>query len=164
MQFAETKKAPSEEGGMQSQHRLCVKWIGKATFCRNCNSTVVVQSGTDKKSVQNERNRKAGDPALPHGSQRDPRKSAFGTCTLLRKVPFSLWRKVPSFPCYGKQERSCSSSKGKRKGRSFCDVTKGTKNTEKGRRLPLPFSNPIPLTNEGDRNFPVCAKFAATAG
>ncbi len=34
---------------------------------------------------------------------------------------------------FGKQERTCSFSKGKRKGRSFCDVTKGTKNTEKGR-------------------------------
>ena len=50
-----------------------------------------------------------------------------------------------------------------KKSRFFCNVTKGTKNTEKGRRLPLPFSNPTPLTNKGDRTFPVCAKFAAAA-
>ena len=39
-----------------------------------------------------------GSGFAPHGSLCDPRKSAFGTCTLLRKVPFSLWRKVPPVP------------------------------------------------------------------
>ena len=62
-----------------------------------------------------------------------------------------------------RERKDYSSSKGKRKGCSFCTVTKGTKNTEKGRRLPLPFSNPSPLTNGGKATFPVCAKFPAAA-
>ena len=82
---------------------------------------------------------------------------------LQSNVPFSCAEeKYHPSPCYGKQERTCISSKrkeehsfskGKRKGRSFCTVTKGTKNTEKGRRLPLPFSNPSPLTNGGIEPF-----------
>ena len=57
-------------------------------------------------------------------------------------VPFSCAEEKYHRPCYGKQGKTCFSSKrkeehsfskGKRKGRSFCDVTKGTKNTEKER-------------------------------
>ena len=150
----------------ESPYRLCVKWITTARHCRDCKSTVVVHSGADFQPAGNKRNRKAGDPALLQGSLCDPRKSAFGY--------FSRFgEKYHPSPCYGKQERSCSSSKrkedysfskGKGEGRSFCTVTKGTKNTEKGRRLPLPFSNPTPLTNEGKATFPVCAKFPGAAG
>ena len=82
----------------ESPYRLCVKWITTARHCRDCKSTVVVHSGADFQPAGNKRNRKAGDPALLQGSLCDPRKSAFGTCTLLRKVPFSLWRKVPPVP------------------------------------------------------------------
>ena len=63
-----------------------------------------------------------------------------------------------------KRKEECSFSKGKRKGRSFCDVTKGTKNTEKGRGIPLPFSNPTPLTSAGKANFLVCTGLAEAAG
>ena len=36
---------------------------------------------------------------------------------------------------------------------SFCNVTKGTKNTEKGRGIPLPFSLPYPLTAKDKQLF-----------
>ena len=78
------------------------------------------------------------------------------------------------FPVYGEEsttlplsesrKHGCSFSKGKRKGRSFCIVTKGTKNTEKGRGIPLPFSIPSPLTKEGVEDYSVCAGFAEAAG
>ena len=58
-----------------------------------------------------------------------------------------------------KRKEECSFSKGKRKGRSFCDVTKGTKNTEKGRGIPLPFSNPTPLTNGAGQTFRYALNF-----
>ena len=46
---------------------------GPATVLQACNPR------TDKKSVQNERNRKAGNPALPYGSLCDPQKALLGT-------------------------------------------------------------------------------------
>ena len=93
-------------------------------------------------------------------------KALLGTFLALEKSttrpPASGSRNEPaSLP---RERKDYSSSKGKRKGRSFCTVTKGTKSTEKGRRLPLPFSNPSPLTNGGKATFPVCAKFPAATG
>ena len=51
---------------------------------------------------------------------------------------------------------------GKREGRSFCHITKGIKKTEKGRGIPLPFSNPIPLPSAGKANYLVYAGLAET--
>ena len=110
MQFAETKKAPSEEGGMQSQHRLCVKWTCKARPCRTCKSIGDLQSGADFQSAGNKRDSKAGDPALPPRIAVRSEKSAFGY--------FSRFgEKYHPSPCFGKQERTCISSK--RKERLF---------------------------------------------
>ena len=61
-----------------------------------------------------------------------------------RKGPVSLFKI---------KGRTCFFSKGKRKGRSFCTVTKGTKNTEKGRGIPLPFSIPSPLQIHAKQTF-----------
>ena len=109
MQFAETKKAPSEEGGMQSQHRLCVKWTCKARPCRTCKSIGDLQSGADFQSAGNKRDSKAGDPALPPRIAVRSEKSAFGY--------FSRFgEKYHPSPCYGKQEKTCISSKRGRKG------------------------------------------------
>ena len=89
---------------------------------------------------------------MPYGSRRDPWGALL--VYLQSNVPFSSAEEKYHRPCYGKQGKTCFSSKrkeeysfskGKRKGRSFCTVTKGTKNTEKGRGIPLPFSIPSPL-------------------
>ena len=142
--------------------------------CRTCNSTGVVQAGTDRQSAGNKRDSKAGFPASPLTDRSAIRKKHFWVRVLCcAKYHFRFGekyhpvllltesRKEPAPLPRGRKDYSFS--KGKRKGRSFCDVTKGTKSTEKGRRLPLPFSNPTPLTNKGDRTFSVCAKFPGAA-
>ena len=116
---------------------------------------------------------KPGIRLCPQGSRCDPRKRFWIRVLCAAKYHFRFGekyhpvllltesRKEPAPLPRGRKDYSFS--KGKRKGRSFCDVTKGTKSTEKGRRLPLPFSNPTPLTNKGDRTFSVCAKFPGAA-
>ena len=102
------------------------------------------------------------------------RKCIFGYAYFTAQSTILLWKKVSTvFPASGagkkpaplpRGRKECSFSKGKRKGRSFCNVTKGTKNTEKGRGIPLPFSIPSPLTKEGVEDYSVCAGFAEAAG
>ena len=88
-----------------------------------------MQSGTDKKSVQNERNRKAGDPALPLTDRCAIRKKRFwyvyfatqSTILALEKstaVPLlTESRKEPvSLP---RERKDYSSSKGKREDVPF---------------------------------------------
>ena len=108
---------------------------------------------------------KPGIRLCPNGSLCDPQKALLGTfaasgkstivplLTESRKEPVSLFK--------GKGRTHLFQEEKKR--RSFCDVTKGTKNTEKGRGIPLPFSNPSPLTNVGIATFSVCVKFPAAA-
>ena len=75
-----------------------VKWIGKAALCTFCKSTGDLHSGADRQSAGNERDSKAGDPALPHGSLCDPQKRFWILLPRLAKVSSvspSRGRRVP---------------------------------------------------------------------
>ena len=139
MQFAETKKASSSEGGMQSLYRLWVKWICKARHCRDCKSIVVVQSGADFQSVQNKRDRKAWFPALPLRIAVRSEKAFLATF-------FALEKSSNRILCFGKQKRTCSFSKKKEKYVPF-PCGKGTKRQKRKGGSPSLF-NPNPFESK----------------
>ena len=123
------------------------------------NSTVVKQSKDGRKVCRRQTRSQSRASGFALRIAVRSAKSIFGYVYFAQQSTILLWKKVPSSPCFGKQERNCSFSKGKRKGRSFCTVTKGTKNTEKGRGIPLPFSIPSPLTNGAGQTFRYALSF-----
>ena len=144
-------------GGMESLYKLCVRWIVTARLAEPATAPVVKkfkdrQAGCTKRTQSQSRG-----SGCPSRIAVRSAKSAL-LVYLQSNVPFSCAEEKYHRPCYGKQGKTCFSSKrkeehsfskGKRKGRSFCDVTKGTKSTEKGRRLPPSLFKPIPFDKWG---------------
>ena len=80
---------------------------GPATVLQACNPR------TDKKSVQNERNRKAGNPALPYGSLCDPQKTFLGFLALEKSTIRSPASGSRDFLLAGDGAKSISSQSAK---------------------------------------------------
>ena len=150
---------------MQRLHKLSRRVDRHSKTCRDCNSTCSQEiQGQTGSLHQTNAIAKPGIRLCPHGSLCDPQKALLVRVLCYAKYHSRFGEKYRRSPANGKQERTCFSSErkkrlflfqGKERGRSFCNVTKGTKSTEKGRRLPLPFSNPSPLTNGNRTNLNV---------
>ena len=134
----------------QSLYRLCKVDDNQTALCRSCKSTADYQSGADWQSAPNKRDSKAGIRLCPT-DRSAIRKCTFGV-PLKQHILFLRCGKVPYAPLLPEQEEPVSFPK-KWKERTFsvrkrrkllCDVTKGTKNTEKGRGFPFPFPS-LPL-------------------
>ena len=143
---------------LQGLHNLGVRWI---TIVEPC-SAIDLQSRYRRQSTPNGRDRKAGDPALPHGSQDGP-KAHFG-CTLEATYHFpALRRSTNRLLLLRKAGKKRFLFQGKRRNVPFVMAQKEPK-AQKREGAPLPFSIPSPLTNTGEANFLICTGFAAAAG
>ena len=131
--------------------------------CRACKGTVVVQSGTDKKSVQNERDRKVGNPALSYGSLCDPR--AHFWCTCKATYPFPALRKSTlCFPLLREAGKNLLLFQGKEKRTFLLYCDKRNQKHRKGKGNSPSLFDPFPFDKWGRANLSVCAKFPAAAG